>query len=70
MKLHFHGTRGEIEARTDAHRRHTSLLVEYRRRRVMIDAGSPETTGRSGRPCAARGVDAAVATDGMTLGLR
>lgn len=39
MKLNFLGTRGEIEARTDRHRMHTSLLVEYRRRRVMIDCG-------------------------------
>lgn len=39
MKLTFIGTRGEIEARTSLHARHTSLLVEYRRRRVMIDAG-------------------------------
>lgn len=39
MKLTFLGTRGEIDARTELHARHTSLLVEYRRRRVMIDAG-------------------------------
>ena len=30
MKLTFIGTRGEIEARTELHFRHTSLLVEYR----------------------------------------
>ena len=40
MKLTFLGTRGEIEARTRRHRRHTSLLVEYHRRRVMIDCGT------------------------------
>lgn len=39
MKLTFIGTRGEIEARTERHAMHSSLLVEYRRRRVMIDAG-------------------------------
>lgn len=39
MKLTFLGTRGEIEARTTAHGMHTSLLVAYRRRRVMIDCG-------------------------------
>lgn len=39
MKLTFLGTRGEIEARTPRHRMHTSLLVEYRGGRVMIDAG-------------------------------
>lgn len=40
MKLTFLGTRGEIEARTRRHRMHTSLLVEYRGGRVMIDAGA------------------------------
>ena len=40
MKLTFLGTRGEIEARTASHARHTSLLVEYRGRRVMVDAGA------------------------------
>ena len=39
MKLTFLGTRGEIDARTRRHRRHTSLLVEYRGRGVMIDCG-------------------------------
>lgn len=39
MKLVFLGTRGEIEARTRRHHMHTSLMVSYRRRRVMIDAG-------------------------------
>lgn len=39
MKLTFLGTRGEIEARTPRHWMHTALLVEYRGRRVMIDAG-------------------------------
>lgn len=39
MKLVFLGTRGEIEARTSRHRRHTSTEVSYRRRRVMVDAG-------------------------------
>jgi phosphoribosyl 1,2-cyclic phosphodiesterase len=40
MKLVFLGTRGEIEARTAAHRRHASLLVSYDRRRVMVDCGA------------------------------
>ncbi len=40
MKLTFLGTRGEIDARTRRHRMHTSLLVEYRGGRVMIDAGA------------------------------
>lgn len=43
MKLTFLGTRGEIEARTLRHRMHTSLLVEYRGGRVMIDAGEDWT---------------------------
>lgn len=43
MKLTFLGTRGEIEARTRRHRMHTSLLVEYRKGRVMIDAGQDWT---------------------------
>lgn len=39
MKLTFLGTRGEIDARTRRHGMHTSLLVSYHRRRVMVDAG-------------------------------
>lgn len=39
MKLTFLGTRGEIEARTARHRMHTSMLVAYYGRRVMIDCG-------------------------------
>src|SRR6266536_6058592 len=39
MKLTFLGTRGEIEARTRRHRMHSSLLVSYRGRNVMIDCG-------------------------------
>ncbi|MFW6161154.1 MAG: MBL fold metallo-hydrolase [Planctomycetota bacterium] len=39
MKLTFLGTRGEIEASNRRHRRHSALLVEYYRRRVMIDCG-------------------------------
>jgi phosphoribosyl 1,2-cyclic phosphodiesterase len=39
MKLTFLGTRGEIEARTTLHAMHTSMLVEYRGARVMLDAG-------------------------------
>ncbi len=40
MKLTFLGTRGEIEARSALHQRHSSLLVEYHGRRVMIDCGA------------------------------
>lgn len=40
MKLTFLGTRGEIDARTRRHKRHSSLLVEYRGRGVMIDCGA------------------------------
>jgi phosphoribosyl 1,2-cyclic phosphodiesterase len=39
MKLTFLGTRGEIERRTRRHFMHTSLMVGYRGRRVMIDCG-------------------------------
>jgi phosphoribosyl 1,2-cyclic phosphodiesterase len=39
MKLTFLGTKGYIEAKTDRHRRHTSLLVEYRGKPVMVDCG-------------------------------
>lgn len=39
MKLTFLGTRGYIDARTRRHRRHSSLLVEYRGRRLLIDCG-------------------------------
>ena len=40
MKLTFLGTRGEIEARTPLHRMHSSLLVSWRRKAVMIDCGA------------------------------
>src|SRR6266487_4571146 len=39
MKLTFLGTRGEIEARTQRHCMHSSLLVCYRWSNVMIDCG-------------------------------
>jgi hypothetical protein len=39
VRTRFLGTRGEIEARTRRHHRHSSLLVGYRRREVMIDCG-------------------------------
>lgn len=39
MKLTFLGTRGNIEAMTDRHRRHTSTLFEYRGRGVLVDCG-------------------------------
>lgn len=39
MKLTFLGTRGEIEARSALHRRHSVLLVGYRGRRILVDWG-------------------------------
>ena len=39
MKLHFLGTRGEIEAKNRRHRRHSSLLLTYLDRKVMLDCG-------------------------------
>lgn len=39
MKLTFLGTRGEIEARSRKHRRHSAFLVSHGRRRVMVDCG-------------------------------
>jgi phosphoribosyl 1,2-cyclic phosphodiesterase len=39
LSLIFLGTRGEIDARSHLHRRHSSLLVRHRRARVMIDCG-------------------------------
>jgi phosphoribosyl 1,2-cyclic phosphodiesterase len=39
LKLRFLGTRGEIEARTARHRRHSSLLVAYRGRELIVDWG-------------------------------
>src|SRR5581483_10161522 len=38
-QLTFLGTRGEIEARTDRHRMHTSLMIEAEGKRIMIDCG-------------------------------
>jgi len=39
LQLTFLGTRGEIEARSRRHRRHSALLVEYKNARIMIDCG-------------------------------
>jgi ribonuclease BN (tRNA processing enzyme) len=39
MKLTFLGTRGYIDAKSRRHRMHTSLMVAYRGREVMIDCG-------------------------------
>ena len=39
MKLTFLGTRGYIDPTTSRHRRHTSTLVSYRGRHLMIDCG-------------------------------
>jgi ribonuclease BN (tRNA processing enzyme) len=40
VKLTFLGTRGEIEARTRRHIMHSSLMVSYRGRKVMVDCGA------------------------------
>ena len=39
MKLVFLGTRGNIEASTRRHRRHSAAMVSYYGRRVMVDCG-------------------------------
>jgi len=39
MKLTFLGTRGNIEAKTARHRRHSVLLLEYKRTRILFDWG-------------------------------
>ncbi len=39
MRLEFPGTRGEIELRSRDHRRHSVLVVVFRRRRVLLDCG-------------------------------
>lgn len=39
MKLTFLGTRGNIDARTRRHRRHSALMVSYYDAKVMIDCG-------------------------------
>ena len=40
LELTFLGTRGEIEARSRRHRRHSSLLVRRDEARIMIDCGT------------------------------
>lgn len=40
MKLSFLGTRGYIDAASRRHRHHSSLLVSYHGRRVMVDCGA------------------------------
>jgi hypothetical protein len=47
LRLRFLGTRGEIERRSALHRRHSSLLVAYRTRSVLIDFGL-DWLGRTG----------------------
>ena len=39
MKITFLGTRGYIDIRTKRHYRHTSTLISYKGKRVMIDCG-------------------------------
>lgn len=40
MKLVFLGTRGNTDITSPRHRRHSSLLVDYRGQRVMVDCGA------------------------------
>ena|GEM_PF-139229 len=40
INLTFLGTRGEIEAKSRRHRRHSALLIGHRRARIMIDSGA------------------------------
>lgn len=40
IKLMFLGTRGEIDARSRRHRRHSSLLIQDGDARIMIDCGT------------------------------
>jgi ribonuclease BN (tRNA processing enzyme) len=39
MKLTFLGTRGNIEVRNRLHRIHTSMMVSYYQKRIMVDCG-------------------------------
>jgi phosphoribosyl 1,2-cyclic phosphodiesterase len=39
VKITFLGTRGYIDIRTKKHYRHTATLIEYNRKRVLIDCG-------------------------------
>ena len=39
MKITFLGTKGYIESRTKHHYRHTSTLITYRHKKIMIDCG-------------------------------
>ena len=40
IRLHFLGTRGEIELRSRRHRRHSALLVQCQEARIMLDCGA------------------------------
>jgi phosphoribosyl 1,2-cyclic phosphodiesterase len=40
LELTFLGTRGEIEARSRHHRRHSALLIAHNGARIMIDCGA------------------------------
>ncbi len=48
MKLSFVGTRGNTPTRTSRHHMHSSLLVSYRGKRVMLDCGE-DWLGHIGR---------------------
>lgn len=40
FRVTFLGTRGETKVRSHRHRRHSSLLIEHARSRIMIDCGT------------------------------
>lgn len=40
MKITFLGTRGNIEASTNEHQNHSSIMVSYNKKEVMIDCGA------------------------------
>lgn len=40
LELTFLGTRGEIDARSRQHRRHSALLIKHKNARIMIDCGA------------------------------
>jgi ribonuclease BN (tRNA processing enzyme) len=39
MKLTFLGTRGNIKSKTKKHNKHTSLLISYKKKSIIIDRG-------------------------------
>jgi len=43
MKLVFEGTKGDVEESSPLHRKHSSLLIEYKATRLVIDWGENHT---------------------------